>query len=315
MRPPYRVLFTSSLSVLAFEILLIRLFSISLSYHYAALIISISMIGLVLGALLVRFTGSNPFRLSLSPHDFLGYLAFILSLSYPIVFLVLSTIPLDHHRMLWEHTQFLYLFLFILACSVPFFVYGVIICIALSSWADEVPRVYAADLLGAACGVALALVLLDSLKIEYVIIIVSALPYAVSFIDLHGRVLRLPMLVPTILLYGLIGSGFVSLPISPYKGLMQALKDDNGRLVTTTYSAHSRVDVFENPRMKFAPGLSLTYTEPVPARSRHCRGWGYRGCLDRRDTAQRLQVSRLHALRPSVPCGEATERGSCRIEE
>ena len=55
-----------------------------------------------------------------------------------------------------------------------------------------------------------------------------------------------------------------TLTISPYKGLMQALKDDDARHITTIYSSHSRLDLFENPRMKFAPGLSLAYTGQVP---------------------------------------------------
>lgn len=265
MRPPYRVLFASSLSVLGFEILLVRLFTISLSYHYAALIISISMIGLVVGATMVRLTGCRPFRLNLSPPGLLGALAFILSLSYPIVFLVLSIVPLDTHRMLWEHTQLLYLIFFILACALPFFIYGVIICVALSSWADRVSAIYAADLLGAACGVAFVLLLLDFAKIEYALILVSAVPCALAFIASPGKVFRVIALLPILALYGLIGLGFVTLPMSPYKGLMQALKDDDARLVATTFSSHSRVDVFENSRMKFAPGLSLAYAEPVPA--------------------------------------------------
>lgn len=264
MRPPYSVLFTSSLSVLAFEILLVRLFTISLSYHYAALIISISMMGLVLGAMLVRLRGSYPFRLRLSPSGLIGSLALILSLSYPAVFLVLSITPLDPNRMLWEYIQLLYLFFFIVACALPFFLYGVIICLALSSRADKVPQIYATDLLGAACGVASVLLLLEFTKIEYALIIVSAVPCTVAFLVSRGTILKIAMVLPTIILYGLIGVEFVTFPISPYKGLMQALRDDEGRLVTTTYSSHSRVDVIENPRMKFAPGLSLTYTEPVP---------------------------------------------------
>lgn len=55
MRPPYPLVFASSFSVLSFELLLIRIFSIRLSCHYASLIISLSMAGLVLFIVLCVF--------------------------------------------------------------------------------------------------------------------------------------------------------------------------------------------------------------------------------------------------------------------
>jgi small basic protein len=51
MRTICLFIYLSSLSALAFEISLIRIFSIRLSYHYASVIVSISMLGLVLGGM------------------------------------------------------------------------------------------------------------------------------------------------------------------------------------------------------------------------------------------------------------------------
>jgi len=42
-----KIVFFSSFNILAFEIILIRIYSIRFSYHYASLIISIAMTGLV----------------------------------------------------------------------------------------------------------------------------------------------------------------------------------------------------------------------------------------------------------------------------
>src|SRR5512137_1630520 len=116
MRTPYPLVFISSLSVLSFEILLVRIFSIRLSYHYSSLIISLSMAGLVIGGILVFFKQRASQRLNASMSRFLPYLAATLAVSYPAVFLILSIIPLDHVRMLWERVQLLYLLIFILLC-------------------------------------------------------------------------------------------------------------------------------------------------------------------------------------------------------
>jgi len=52
---PYLLVFFCSFITLSFEILLIRIFSIRLSHHYASLIISLSMAGLVVGSLAAFF--------------------------------------------------------------------------------------------------------------------------------------------------------------------------------------------------------------------------------------------------------------------
>lgn len=277
MRPPYRLIFFASLSILSFEIALIRIFSIRFSYHYASLIISISMIGLVLGGIftylrrnsekirILGFEGPSdlkPPHLPISPSLHLS--AFLLSLSYPVIFIFSSIIPLDHYRMLWENIQLTYLFLFMASCSVPFFLYGIIISLSLSSYPKMVNRIYASDLSGAAGGVGLTAFLLNYMNVEYVIAVSSVTLAVLLFFERERRFLKTLYTVIPILLCMPILYGFLTLQISPYKGLMQALKDDDGRLIKTIYSSHSRLDVFENPRMKFAPGLSLVYTEPIP---------------------------------------------------
>jgi len=274
---PYRLVFFSSLSILSFEIALIRIFSIRFSYHYASLIISICMIGLVLGGIFTYFRkNSEKVRIQgfkgssdlkpldhLTPRPLEPYV-FFLSISYPVIFIFSSIIPLDHYRMLWENIQVLYLFLFMASCSIPFFLYGIIISLSLSSYPKMVNRIYASDLSGAAGGVASTVFLLNYMNVEYIIIVSSLMLAVFLFFEQKRRPLNALYIIIPVLLCVPIAYGFLTLQISPYKGLMQALKDDDGRLIKTIYSSHSRLDVFENPRMKFAPGLSLVYTKPVP---------------------------------------------------
>jgi hypothetical protein len=264
MRPPYPLVFASSLSVLSFELLLIRIFTIRLSYHYASLIISLSMAGLVIGGLSVYYMqNSGRFQNFLSSQP-LNFLAATLAVSYPSVLLMFSVIPLDHARMLWEHPQILYLVLFIALCAFPFFLYGVIISLALSSWKERANKIYASDLLGGAVGLLVVVVLMSYLKVEYVLLISTGIVGFVIVLRLEKNVSRIFLASILLVLSLPIGSGIATLTISPYKGLMQALKDDDARHISTIYSSHSRLDLFENPRMKFAPGLSLAYTGHVP---------------------------------------------------
>ena len=264
MRTPYPLVFASSLSVLSFELLLIRIFTIRLSYHYASLIISLSMAGLVIGGLSVYYMqNSGRFNNFLSSQP-LNFFAAALAVSYPSVFLLFSVIPLDHARMLWEHLQILYLVLFIALCAFPFFLYGVIISLALSAWKKRANKIYASDLLGGAAGLLFVVLFMSYLKVEYVLLISTGIVGFVIVLRLEKNVSRIALASILLVLCLPIGSGMATLTISPYKGLTQALKDDDARHISTIYSSHSRLDLFENPRMKFAPGLSLAYTGQVP---------------------------------------------------
>jgi hypothetical protein len=264
MRPPYPLVFASSFSVLSFELLLIRIFSIRLSYHYASLIISLSMAGLVIGGLSVYFMqNSRRFNNFLSSQP-LNLFAAALAASYPSLFVMFSVIPLDHARMLWEHPQILYLFLFIALCACPFLLYGVIISLALSAWKKRANKIYASDLLGGAMGLLVVVFLMSYLKVEYVLLISTGILGFIIILTLEENVSRIAFASILLILCLPIGSGMATLTVSPYKGLMQALKDDDAKHISTIYSHHSRLDLFENPRMKFAPGLSLAYTGEVP---------------------------------------------------
>jgi len=300
MSPPYLVIFFSSFTVLAFEITLIRVFSIRFSYHYASLIISVSMLGLVLGGIFAYFVEqkmrraeeqksrraesekfcSSSYPLILSPSALhtpssshlltfcssapLTFYVFILALSYPLVFIVSSAIPFDHYRALWEDIQIVYLLFFVFSLSVPFFLYGTILSSALNIHSEKANKVYAADLAGAASGIAWAMFLFDRADIERIIVSCAAALSVLLFFKARKNIFRIACLLLPLILCLPVLLGFVAVAISPYKGLMQALKDDGARHIQTINSSHGRLDVFSNPRMKSAPGLSLAYERPVP---------------------------------------------------
>jgi len=171
---------------------------------------------------------------------------------------------MDYYKILWEHIQILYLFFFMAGCSVPFFIYSIVLSLALSFNPSASPWIYGTDLAGASVGVAFAVISMDHMSPDYIIVIPPLLLAVVLLLHIKGNLPKYTFLSITLFLSSLIILGQFTTGISPYKGLTQAIKEDNSRHIKTIYSSHSRLDIFENPRMKFAPGLSLTYTKPVP---------------------------------------------------
>ncbi len=159
------IVFFSSLTTLAFEIVLIRIFSIRFSYHYASLIISIAMTGLVFGGIAVFLKKDLFLRIGIEKY------AASLSFSCPLIFIIFYFIPMDYYKILWERIQIFYLLLFMASCSVPFFFYAIILSLALSFNPSASPGIYAADLTGASAGVAVAVISMDHMSPDYIIAI------------------------------------------------------------------------------------------------------------------------------------------------
>lgn len=264
MRPTYRIVIACSFLVLSFEILLTRVFSVRLSYHYASLIISLSMIGLVIGALSVFFMRKRANLRNLSSPEALSYIAAALAVSCPLVFISSAITPFDHVKMLWENIQVAYLVCFVIQCTIPFFLYGMLISTVLSIWPQRANRIYAFDLFGGALGLVAAMVLMDVWRMEFVLLAVTALAGLAILPALKGKFASVVFGSGLLALCVVIGAETISLPISPYKGLMQALNADGARHVETIYSSHSRLDIFENPSMRSAPGMSVVFQGHVP---------------------------------------------------
>src|ERR1700757_4428147 len=109
------IIFLSSCTTLAYEVLLTRIFSISLWYHFAFMIISIAMLGFAAsGALLALIPRAKD--LSRIPRYAL-FLAAGITLSY----LLANMVPFDPVRLSWEKSQVFHICLYYVTLAIPFF--------------------------------------------------------------------------------------------------------------------------------------------------------------------------------------------------
>jgi hypothetical protein len=149
MAATYLALAILSAAALAFEITLTRLFSVTQWYHFAFLAISVALLGY----------GASGTALSLVPcwtqrptsrRTWLLSVAFAASVIG--AYLCLNHLPFDSYRIAWEQIQILYLVLYYLALTIPFFCGGLVTGLLLAAHPDHAARLYAANLLGSALG-------------------------------------------------------------------------------------------------------------------------------------------------------------------
>ena len=254
-----RLIFSSSLASLAYEIALMRVFSVSLWYHFAFMVISISMLGIAAsGTALAVFPGLRDLRR-------VPLFVLMQAAAIPASYLLANAVPFDPARLSWDRTQLLLVGLYYAILCASFFFFGLIAVNAYSGLSRRATAVYAADLTGAGAGALVMVWLLSLSGPETSIFIISAL-LAAGLLLQPGRTTRtLSLLVVVFDLAALLAHPEFTAPrISPYKPFSLAMQFPGARLLTTAYSPSSRVDLFESPAVRFAPGLSFTYLDPLP---------------------------------------------------
>ena len=152
----YIGLFFVALATLMFEILLTRIFSVTMLYHFAFVALSVAMFGMTAGALLVYLAPR------LFPAGRLNHRLALAAVAFPIVmvlsFMTQLSIPFR------VHPSIVAIYAIVLTYAVialPFAVSGVAVCLALTGFPRAVSRLYAADLAGAALGCIMLIVVLD----------------------------------------------------------------------------------------------------------------------------------------------------------
>lgn len=152
----YIGIFLVALSTLMYEILLTRIFSVTMGYHFAFMAVSLAMFGMTVGAIIVY----------IFPHKFpqekiniiLTKQAFYFSIATLLSFLIHLFIPFIHGMSLlgMAVTAFTYA-----EISVPFVFSGICISLLLTRFPASVNKLYAADLIGASLGCILVVVVLN----------------------------------------------------------------------------------------------------------------------------------------------------------
>lgn len=143
-------LFLVTLSTLTYQLLLTRIFSVTMYYHFAFVAISVTMFGMAVGAVLVYLRPDVFDASAVRPHLARGSLGFAITIAASfLAHLWIPFLPELSVRGLASVT------LTYAVLSVPFTFSGIVVALALTRFPRQVSALYAADLAGAALGCAI----------------------------------------------------------------------------------------------------------------------------------------------------------------
>ena len=266
--PPLIAVALISAAALAYEILLMRLFSIVQWYHFAYMIISLALLGYGAGGALVTMARSAVEQ-RFAPLFSAAAAAF--GVGAIGCFVLAQRVPFNPLEILWDPRQPAYLLAVYLLLALPFMCAGACVCMTFSRWAGMPSRIYSFDILGAGAGCLGIIAMLFVLPPQGALKVIGALGWlaaAVAWLQC-GVPRRWPALAMLVAagLGLLLPQAWVAPTMSPYKELSQTLRIPGARVVEERFSPLGLVSVVESPQvpLRHAPGLSLTATvEPPP---------------------------------------------------
>src|SRR4030067_3615649 len=148
-RPPFIAIGLLSACVLAYEVLLTRLFSIVLWHHVAYMIISAAMLGYGASGTMLTLLKEK-----IASHFGAVYVmsAAALAVLMPAAFLLAQHIPFNPLELLWDKTKPAKLLAVYLLMMLPFFCGGLGIGLVFSHFGKQAGRIYVFDIFGAGAG-------------------------------------------------------------------------------------------------------------------------------------------------------------------
>jgi len=226
-------IFLISLAGLMFEILLTRIFSTLLWYHFTFVAVSSALLGWGLGAYALTFLKKK--------YEIFFISSVLFSLSIIFFLYIVTKFSAD----------FLVLPYFFIISVIPFLFGGMNLSLAFHFYAKFSGKLYFSDLVGASLGALSVPLLLIFINPESLVLLVSLIPLFSSLLFLGFKNKKTILIF--ILIFFVVGllflnvtSNFISLKPSPTKALYQHLdQDKNLHIVKTKWNSFSRVDLVE----------------------------------------------------------------------
>ncbi|NOX89385.1 MAG: hypothetical protein GXO77_10185 [Calditrichaeota bacterium] len=235
-----------SFSVLSFEIVLTRIFSVMLSHDYVFAILSFAIFGLGLGGIIYH----KWYKKYVSAH--LGEIAALYSLLIILSVLLIIKLPIFNNPRLVDIRLWIYIFL----ATVTFISAGLILSAVFQRFPERISVLYGFDLTGAALGVVGAILLLNNFNGITAVFIIAGVSLVgtvlinvfekrfstISFVLTGGLVLMI--------FWAFVNTSLTNVPIAmdPNKDMYRMLNHplERAKIIESRWNAFGRTDLVKS---------------------------------------------------------------------
>ncbi|MFO7764371.1 MAG: hypothetical protein R6V61_11630, partial [Wenzhouxiangellaceae bacterium] len=250
--------------MLAFEIVLLRLFEFSHWHHFAGLTIALALLGFGASGTLLSVIGERAGRFG---DRWLVFSLLIASAGFLAVLLLHARVSLRPVMAVWDMSELTRLLAIDFAAFIPFFGAGLALGQVFARWPGHAGWLYAANLGGSGIGTVFATLLLVGLMPESALALVATL--LLVFCALFAVLTRFRAGIAISALLLAAASWMTVNPpapaISDFKALSRVLSLPDARILEQRPGLSGRLTVVRSSSLRSAPGVSLNWTGRVAA--------------------------------------------------
>jgi spermidine synthase len=257
-----------SAAIIAYQLVLMQILSYVQWYHFAYMVISIALLGFgAAGTVLSLFRN----KLMAKFDTAVPLLIISSGLLMPVVTQV-SQLPFarfDTYLFFSDYTQILNLLVTYLLFFLPFFTGALGIGMFFVKHAQNIGKIYFANLTGSGIGGIVTIFLVWRFLPDELPAVVSVLPVisGLLLISKRTKIIILLSAVFSSIIIAYTYSNPAGLVMSEFKSLSKTLQLPEAKIITQKNSPYGFVQVVTSPVLRFAPGLSLQYKNTIPVRS------------------------------------------------
>ncbi len=251
-----------SATIIAYEVVLARLFAIVQWHHYAHMVISIAMLGFGVSGTVLAL--ARPWLL----RNFAivwPVSAFLFGASLIAGFLLAQAMGFNPLEIAWNWRQVFTLGGMYLVLTVPFFFGAMCIGLTFAKFGARIGRIYSWDLLGSGVGGAVIVALMfvlppeDCLRLLLVAAVGAAALMGRGPTAGPDRLARVGVAVVGLLVAVALPTNWIAPQLSPYKGISVARLLPGAEIIAHASGPIGLIDVVKSPQVPFryVPGLSL----------------------------------------------------------
>ena len=280
-----------SLSIIAYQLILMHFLSIVQWYHFAYMVISIALLGFGASGSIITI-----FRvIMLRNFYWLVPLSMILSGMFMTLATNLTSLgfaDFDSYLVFAQQYQVWQLIGYYFLFFMPFFLGAMAIGLTFARFVTNIGSFYFADLAGAGLGGILVLFMFYEF-------IPEVLPSAISLVPVMSGILickkehfrsifPIAAIALSINIYFLLKP--VTLPVSDFKSINYSLQLPGAKIVYSQNSPYGLLQVVESKALRHAPGLSLTYTNEILSRQGVFNSGNWIGAIPTGDPHQQTHL-------------------------
>jgi hypothetical protein len=256
------VVFLVSAALIAYEILLFKVFAIQYWHHFASLIVSVALLGFgASGTFIFLFHKSLKRRFQAVLYLF----PFLMVLSIWINIFLSHLISFNPLMIIWQPQEAAALLTLSLALMIPFFIGAVCVGLSFSLRSGDIHRIYFANLAGSGVG-SLPILLTFHLGPHEIILVISLIIICATFAVAGSRArtaISAIVLVAMVPLYFILLHGR-PVEMSEFKDLSVARSQAGARIEEEVFGPLGLVTILDNPAYHYLPDLSLNCPFDLP---------------------------------------------------